>query len=289
MPCHATKGLFAGAFGNEQLLVWIARIGYLARGVVFLMVGWFALLAALGAGVHPHGISGAPQRLLGDAAGGIPLWILAMGLVCFAGWRFVQAFFDADEFGTTFHGLVRRAGFAASGIFYLALAAMTVQMTFAAHAINDDHARRDWTSWAFTKPFGRALVASAAIGFATIAIALFVKVIRAPYRRRLRARLLTRQAAVALGSFGILTRAIVFLMIGAFLAFAAYDADSREARGFSGVLRTLQAQPYGGALLAIAGLGLIAFGGFEIIEAVSRRVRAPILQTQKSVHSSVGP
>ena len=37
-------------------------------------------------------------------------------------------------------------------------------------------------------------------------------------------RILTREAAVALGSFGILTRAIVCLMIAAFLAFpAAYE------------------------------------------------------------------
>jgi hypothetical protein len=39
----------------------------------------------------------------------------------------------------------------------------------------------------------------------------------------------------------------------------------------------LQEQPYGGVLLAFAGLGFIAFGGFELIEAVARRVRTPKL------------
>jgi hypothetical protein len=73
---------------------------------------------------------------------------------------------------------------------------------------------------------------------------------------------------VALGSLGILTRAIVFLILG----FAAYDANSHEALGLSGALRTLQAQPYGGVLLAFAGVGFIAFGGFEILEPMARRV-----------------
>jgi hypothetical protein len=66
-------------------------------------------------------------------------------------------------------------------------------------------------------------------------------------------------------------------MIGAFLAFAAYDAKSRDAHGLSGALRTLQEQPYGGVLLGFAGIGFCAFGAFEIIEAAARRVHIPKL------------
>ena len=62
-----------------------------------------------------------------------------------------------------------------------------------------------------------------------------------------------------------------------FLVPALVDANSREALGFSGALRTLQAQPHGGVLIIFAGLGFIAFGGFEIIEALARRLRAPKL------------
>jgi Domain of Unknown Function (DUF1206) len=258
-------------------LALIARIGYAARGVVFLIIGGFALLAALGTGARPHGMRDALHSLLGDTAGGVLLWVVAAGLICFAGWRLLEAFFDADQLGASPYGLMRRTALAASGIFYFCLAAATVQTTFAVHARSDNQAAHDWTHWALTKPLGRIVVAAIAVGFASVAFALIVKVIRAPYRRRLQARQLTRKAAVALGSFGILTRAIVFLMIAAFLALAAYDANSREALGLSGTLRALQEQPYGGLLLAVAALGFCAFGAFEMIEASVRRVHMPIL------------
>lgn len=273
----ASTASIAGAFPNERLLVWMARIGYAARGVVFLIIGGFALLAALGAAARPQNMSGALWNLLGNAAGGALLWIVGVGLACFATWRLLQAFLDADQLGSSLNGLMRRFGFAVSGAFYMGFAVATVEMTFAAHATNDNRAARDWTHWALTKPLGRIAVLAAAICLVSVAIALIVKVIRAPYRRRLQAQRMTREAAVALGSFGILTRAMVFLMIAAFLAFAAYDANSREALGLSGALHSLQEQPYGGVVLAFAGLGFIAFGGFEIIEAVARRLPTPRL------------
>jgi large-conductance mechanosensitive channel len=124
------------------------------------------------------------------------------------------------------------------------------------------------------QPLGRAVVALVAAGFIGIAIGLAVKAYRAPFHHRLDIGRKFRIWAVLAGSFGTLTRAVVFLLIGGFLGLAAYDSNSREAAGLAGVLRAMQHQTFGGVLLAVAAFGLLAFGVFEIVEAAARRTHA---------------
>jgi hypothetical protein len=128
------------------------------------------------------------------------LWIVAVGLACFAGWRLLQAFFDADQFGSSLYGLLRRAEFAASSVFYIGLSAVTVQVTFAARAINDNRAARDWTHWALSKPAGRALVAAIAMGFVSAAVALIIKVLCAHYLEWRRDVSLPNSPAIAISA-----------------------------------------------------------------------------------------
>jgi Domain of Unknown Function (DUF1206) len=263
-PKHLTRGP----------LVWMVRFGYVARGILFLLIGSFALLAASGFGTRPQGARDALELAFQGPLGRYYLWGLSAGLVCFAGWRCLQSVFDADGHGRDWYGLMRRAVLGGSAVFYLALAAATARINFEGRSVSEDQSARDWAAWVMVQPFGRILIGLIAIGFVSVAIGLTVKVFRAPYRDALDATEAQRTMAVTLGSFGIMTRAFVFLMLGCFLAIVAYDSDSRQAVGLAGVLRALQHQAYGSVLLGITALGLLAFGFFEIIEATARRAAA---------------
>ena len=74
------------------------------------------------------------------------------------------------------------------------------------------------------------------------------------------------------GRLGFAARGVVFGLVGGFLMVAAFRAQAEEARGLSGGLATLAAQPFGPWLLGVVALGLIAYGVFELIEARYHRI-----------------
>ena len=69
-----------------------------------------------------------------------------------------------------------------------------------------------------------------------------------------------------LGAIGFVARSVVFVLIGCFLIFAAWQSDPHQAEGFGGALRTLHHLPYGNALLLAAAAGLLAFGLYGVAE-----------------------
>jgi len=256
--------------GKGKPLVWMMRTGYLARGIVFLIIGAYALLAAGGLGANPHGVRRALELLLQRPFGNYFLWALAAGLLCFAGWRLRQSIFGASH-NNGFVGWMHRGVLTGSGLFYIALAAAIAGITVEQRQMIEGESTRESIEWLMARPFGRGLLVLIAAGFVVVAIGLAVKAFRSPSYLNLDATKLTRASAVVLASFGCLMRAIVLFIIGAYLAIASYDSNSHEAVGMAGVVRAMRGTTYGGLFLGIVALGLLAFGFFEIVEAVTRR------------------
>src|ERR1700730_12770159 len=58
----------------------LARAGLTARGIIYILIGWVAVLVALGHGSHEADQEGALQWLAGKPYGLVSLWLLRLGV-----------------------------------------------------------------------------------------------------------------------------------------------------------------------------------------------------------------
>jgi Domain of Unknown Function (DUF1206) len=264
--------------GTSQQLALLARSGYAARGVVYLIVGGLAVLAALGQGGQATDTRGALTSLLTQPFGDVLLAMVALGLFGYALWRVVQALADVDHHGTDPKGLAIRAGLLASAATHTLLAVFALSLIFgwgSSIGGSGDSGARNWTAWLLQQPFGRWLVGLIGLAIVGAGIAQVIKGYRARFEKYLQMDDAMLEKVSPVCRFGLIARGAVFVIIGGFLIVAALELDSAQARGLQGALQTLEQQPYGWILLGIVALGLGAFGVYSLIEAWWRRIDPP--------------
>ena len=107
----------------EWWIVPLARFGFAAKGVVYMIIGVLAVLAAFGdRGEQTTDSRGALQEVLTQPFGQVLLGVIAVGLFGYAAWRFVQAIFDTENKGSDAKGIFTRIGYAGIGVLYASLA-----------------------------------------------------------------------------------------------------------------------------------------------------------------------
>lgn len=252
----------------------LARLGYLAKGVVYAVVGVLALQVAFGMGGKTTDTRGALATLAQVGWGKALLAVVAVGMVGYVLWRIIQAWMDPDGKGTGAKGLVVRAGYLVSAAIYSALAAAAFRLVLGTGGVGShgDPSAQSWTARLMSKPFGQALVAVVGLVIAGLGVWEVFKAWKEKFRDKLRLDGLPHaEWALRISKLGILARGGVFVLIGAFLVQAALTANPRKAHGLDGALRVLANQPYGAVLLAVAAAGLVAYAVYMAVEARYRR------------------
>ena len=131
------------------------------------------------------------------------------------------------------------------------------------------------TAGVFDRPGGRYLVYAAGLAFLAAGAFNGYRAITCKFNEKLKQEEMSQAeetAATGVGILGHLARCIVFGLIGAFLFRAAWEFDSKEARGLDGSLLEVAQQPYGEALLGAVAVGLVAYGLYCFVQARYRRI-----------------
>jgi hypothetical protein len=264
---------------TSRWMTILARLGYAAKGVVYIIIGWLALQLAIGAGGKTTDQRGALQIISEQPFGKFLLVLVGIGLVGFAIWCFLQAWFDTEGKGSDIKGIIARIGYAVTGVAYAILAFGAFQLIAGMRTSNATKSTtastQDVTAQLLNHSWGVALVVILGLIVIGVALYMFARAITAKFQRRLlltglSARL--RGGVIFLGRFGYAALGVVFSIIGIFLIVAAVQHNPHEAKGLDAALRTLAQQPYGPLLLGIVALGMLAYGVYSFVEARYRKV-----------------
>jgi hypothetical protein len=251
----------------------LARMGYAARGAVYVLVGLLAVQTAFGARRHATDTRGALHVVAQQSVA--LLAVLAVGLFGYALWRIVQGVLDAERKGSDPKGLAKRAAMVGSGLIYGGLALAAARLALGAHEGGGDHAAQAWTARLMSMPFGRWLVAGVGIGVMIGGLQQIRRGWTAKFHDTLKTKEMDaaeRRLALRSGQLGFIARGVVFLLSGGFLVQAARRFDPGQVRGLAGALETLAQQPAGPWLLGATAVGLIAFGAYSLLLARYRRI-----------------
>jgi hypothetical protein len=253
----------------------LARLGFLAKAVLYMTIGALATAAALRLGGAPAtGSRGAMAHLLDAPFGEVLLIVIAIGLFGYAAWRIVEGIADPEHHGTNAKGLAKRARSLGVGVIHIALAISAIKLAAGDLSVAKDGAQtQHWTAKAMTTPGGTIALWLVAGGFIAYGLYQLYNAWRAKLNKRLALGEMstrTQHFVIAASRFGIAALGIVFATIGGLLARGIQHRDPREARGIKTAM--LELFELGRWPFLCVAVGLVAYGIYQLINARYRRI-----------------
>ncbi|MEP6800304.1 MAG: DUF1206 domain-containing protein [Acidobacteriota bacterium] len=235
----------------------LIRVGYAALGAVYVTLGLLAFFIAFEGGrVRARGFGAAFRLLLLHPQGPLILWGIAAGLAAFTLGRILDAG-DPD-----------RSVFARIVSFFDAIAhALMGWLAVRLLLHRRGASARPALAWLLSQSWGpRTLEIAGGIVMAVGAVQVWQGLSGRLPQRLPRGKLKrATSVAVRVGRFGYAVRGIVSGIIGWFLIRTAKDVDPGSYRDIGGALEVIERMRFGVPLLAFAGAGLVAYGGYLLL------------------------
>lgn len=236
---------------------WLVRVGYFSRAVLYTVLGLIALTSA---GKIAEGTDGVFRAIEDFPAGTVILWVLVVGLVAYALFRFASTFFDIENNGSDTHGIVRRIGHAGSGIGHLALAYSAYQFATTSGGGSGGGGAQEAAAGVLSMGLGPILLGIIGLGFFAAAVSQAKKSWTGSFMQRISGQ--APGATRMLGGAGYAARAVVYAIVGLSLVKSAWFTSSSEAKSLGSAVASLSDN---GVLFTLVAIGLLLFGLFSFV------------------------
>lgn len=265
------------AVAASQAAPWIerlARLGFAAKGVLYLTIGVLSARSAIGAGGHTVSDSHDAMDMLHGTFGRPLLGLIAVGLAGYGLWLIISALTDAEAHGRDAKGVAKRVSAAVRGLVHIALAGTAISLAIWQSASGgQDEKTRHWTAQVLGAPGGVLLVWGVAAAFGGYGLWQLYRAWKAKLDKQLELDgVRSQRIIIAISRFGIAARAVVFITIAVLFGRAALNRDASEAGGTGDSMHQLFA--FGRWPFAVIAAGVAAYGIYQLICARYRRIRA---------------
>lgn len=243
---------------KSEKFSWLVRVGYFSRAVFYAMLGFLALTNQ---SRISDGTEGLFEAIESYPLGEPMLWIMAIGLLAYALFRFCSPLFDIENTGSDAKGWAERIGHAGSGIGHLTLAWAAFELASTDTGGGGGGGARQAASSVLSFEFGGAVLGL--LGLAFFATSLF------QFKKGLTGEFMNRISASApgftrwLGGIGYCARGVVYAVIGLSLVRAGFfSAGADEIKTLGNAVAALAGT---GALFTLTAIGLLLFGIFSLV------------------------
>lgn len=264
---------------------WVERFatfGLSAKGVVYCLVGIIAFMAAFeigGKSTESAGSTGILRTIQDLPAGNVLLAIVALGLLSYAIWRFIQAAYDTEGKGHGAKGVGKRLRYLFSGVVYGGLAFLAARMVLGDSSGGGGDSRETLASKLLQQPFGQWLVGIVAVATIIIGLYQIYYGYSEKYQKKVQSTGLKSEVEhlmIRAGKIGYMARGVVWVVIGYLFLQAALKANPQEAGGNTDAFSFLESSDYGSYILGAVAIGLVCYGVFMFMRAKYQ----PIYSTQ---------
>ena len=258
----------------------LARLGFCARGLIYMIVGAIAFEIARSpkSGADEEASKEGALREIADRSFGRPLLVvLAIGLAGYALWRATEALWGRRDEDDEAKRLAKRAFSGFRAILYATFCVTTVRFATrpSSSGGGGDEQEESWTARALDWPLGQLIVGAVGAGLIGGGLWVAYRGLAQKFEKRLDTSDMgptTGTVVDVLGTVGLAARGLVFSVAGFLFVKAAIDFNPEEATGVDGTLRTIADHAYGQVLLTATAAGLVAYGLYSFFEARYRQL-----------------
>jgi len=250
---------------NAANLETFTRIGFAARGVLYLSIGYLALRFG-----RSENTAGALDYLSEGSTAPL-VAIMALGFLAYGVWRLSEGIVDTEGQGTGAKAIAARAGGVVSGLIHIGLSFVALDLTInqSASLVSENEASQG-ASTLLVVPGGYVLVLIAGAALIGTGLWQLVNAARADFLKYLDGRAAGKEWVKWFGRAGYAARGVVFTLIGWSMLKAGMAAESDQAVGIAQAIDMLS-----GALFTAVATGFVLFGLFSFVEARHRRINDP--------------